>query len=370
MSWTEKHTESEGLAAQAETATRKGDKSLSLELYHQAAEAEAKALQDVDFKKSRTLGITVISAASLYYKAQEYLQAEQVAYSWLNTPYLPAFATEQLQILLQTIWSNHVREQANVKFIRGEVLVSVKGGEIVSGGAPLDLIVRKVENIQALFYRATEFIKGLPHRKHGPAGLDIQKLCRPWLFQTVPGSYQFAVAIQESTQTELIPTGQPSSEEITTAFLKILRASIEDPDRTLLEIVPDSEYRGTFLKLARNLAPSGKVFEEIEVKAVPDFNPISITPSTRMILSEVIRKQFPKAKQSDVKEVTLEGILRAVHLDEDWLEVTVGIEHIRILEAKETVDDVVGPMVNRQVIVQALRKPTGQYTLLDIQAAE
>jgi hypothetical protein len=66
----------------------------------------------------------------------------------------------------------------------------------------------------------------------------------------------------------------------------------------------------------------------------------------------------------------LRGILRAVHLDKDWLEITSDGQHIKITEVGETVDDVVGPMVNRAVVVQAIKKADGRRTLVDIQAED
>ncbi len=227
MSWIEHHTKSEQLAAEAEIAARQGQLDRSLELYRLAADAEAMAVKNLDPDKTRTLGISVISAVSLWYKAREYLKAQQLAYHWLGASMLPTFAVEQLQVLLQTMWSDEARAKAGVKFSHGDVIIAVKGGEIVTGGAPLDLIVRKVEGIQSLYYRTTEFLSSLPHRKHGPASTDIQKMCRPWLFQTAPGSYQFAVAIQEPAQGELFRSPTPKSDEISAAFMKILRAVIE-----------------------------------------------------------------------------------------------------------------------------------------------
>jgi hypothetical protein len=65
----------------------------------------------------------------------------------------------------------------------------------------------------------------------------------------------------------------------------------------------------------------------------------------------------------------LRGILRAVHLDKDWLEITSDGQRSKITEVGETVDDVVGTMVNRAV-VQAIKKADGRHTLVDIQAEE
>ena len=65
----------------------------------------------------------------------------------------------------------------------------------------------------------------------------------------------------------------------------------------------------------------------------------------------------------------MRGILRAVHLDKDWLEITSDGQRIKITEVGETVDDMVGTMVNRAV-VQAIKKADGRHTLVDIQAEE
>lgn len=371
MTWLDYHSKSEQLAALAEIAARDGDVNRSIELYKQAAEAEAKAIGSLDVRKGRTLGITVLSAAALFYKAHNYTEAQKLAHTWLGTSLLPPFAVEQLQILLQTIWSDVVRAKASVNFSRGEVLVSIRGGEVLQGGAPLDLIILRVEGIQSLFYRTTELLRRLPHRKRGPAPLEIQQICRPWLFQTAPGSYQFAVAIQEPTQLELFPADRLKSEEISSAFLKILRTCADDPNQALSDVVPDPEYRATFLKLVRNLAPTGKAFKEISIKAASDIRAVTISTGARKMINESIRRQFKRPPPaSDLTEETLTGILRAVHLDQDWLEIVIGREHIRISEVGETVDDVVGPMVNRQVAAQTLRKPNGQRILVDIQAAE
>ncbi len=55
--------------------------------------------------------------------------------------------------------------------------------------------------------------------------------------------------------------------------------------------------------------------------------------------------------------VTLRGTLRALHLDKDWLEIAAWDtgEHSRLEKAGEVLDDVIGPMVNRQVSVTAIR---------------
>lgn len=104
MSWLEHHTQSEQYASLAEIADRAGNSERSRELYHLAAECEVRALEVLDVTKTRTLGITVVSAVSLWFKAEEFGIAERLAYRWLATDLLPQFAVQELRELLQAIW--------------------------------------------------------------------------------------------------------------------------------------------------------------------------------------------------------------------------------------------------------------------------
>jgi hypothetical protein len=87
---------------------------------------------------------------------------------------------------------HQAQRKAGVSFASGQVVVSVKGREVVTGGAPLDAVLDKVQIIQSLFFRAAEYLKNIPLRKKGPPSKELQAQCGPWLFQSVPGSYQFA----------------------------------------------------------------------------------------------------------------------------------------------------------------------------------
>ena len=100
MSWLEQHEISENLASQAQAALNKGRREEALDLYNSAARAEEKALEDLDKSKSRTLGISAVSTVSLYYKADKFERAREVALRWLKYKALPAFAEEQLRSLL------------------------------------------------------------------------------------------------------------------------------------------------------------------------------------------------------------------------------------------------------------------------------
>lgn len=68
MSWLVHHTRSEEYASQAEEFYRQRETNRSAEFYRLAAEAETNALENLASNKTRTIGITAVSAASLYYR--------------------------------------------------------------------------------------------------------------------------------------------------------------------------------------------------------------------------------------------------------------------------------------------------------------
>jgi hypothetical protein len=372
MSWSDPHRVSENLASAAHDALRRGDNGAAQSLFAQAAKAEEEALLQLDpTAKPRTFSIMAVSAAALWYKGHELERAESITHRILCHSNLEAFAASQLRTLLQAIWNVRAQEAAGIRFIPGQVQVSVRGGEVVTGGAPLDLIVEKVQTIQSMFYRTTEFLKQMPLRRHGPASKEIQETCRPWLFQGVPASYQFVVAIQRPPQTDWVtPDDFTSPELVASTFLSILKNAVDDPKEGLSRVVPDREYRSAFLRLTRSLTPTGKMFSQMEVRAAGDFAPVVLVPESRKLIAQTLKAEAPPTSV-DMTPAIVKGVLRAVHLNKDWLEVTLedGTD-VRVLNVGEALDDVIGPMVNHPVTVQALKDQKGKLHFRDIEREE
>ena len=376
MNWTKYHSESQKLASQAEAALKHGNSEEAGKLYKLAADAEARALSALDRTKKRTLGVTTISTASLYFKAKDFRKAEQVAHECLAGKEVPLFASEQLESILQSIWNERSFQKAGVEFVKGAVLVAVSGGLVVPGGAPLDLIHRKVDEVKNIFYRTIEMLLNLPFRRRGLPSSEIQDQFRPWLFQTDPGSYRFAVRVQKPSQTSLFQEHTPEIEDVTQKFFEVVEASAQDTHEKLEEIVPNSEYRESFLKITRNLAPTGKSFERLEIKSATDIEaaPIVFLPDSRKAINKTLRASKKKTEEeSELKEKQLSGILRNLSLDRDWIEIhTPEEDHrtIRISQTGDMIDDIVGPMVNQRVLVDVFVKPDGTYLFRDIQSEE
>src|SRR6185437_14210750 len=86
---------------------------------------------------------------------------------------------------------------------------------------------------------------------------------------------------------------------------------------------------------------------------------VALGTDTRTGLNGAIRKLRPPVPAPGVQEMTVAGTLRAVHLDQDWLEITSADDPaklLRIEDAGEVLDDVIGPMVNRRVVVSVLQR--------------
>lgn len=369
MSTIEAHIESEKLAASAHDAARAGQSQKAKSLFAQAAIAEARAFGVVGDNKPRTLGILAVSAAALWYKSGELEAAEQFAHDASRRATLPGFARQELRELLQSIWNEQAQRDAGISFVPGQVLVSVKGGEVVTGGAPLDLILGKVQVVQNLFYRTAEYLSDLPLRLKGPASKDIQDRYRPWLFQSVPGSYQFAVAVQKPLQQELFPGEEIEPEFLTEKFLEILRACSEDPVEGLPQVVTNAEYRQTFLKMTRNLAPTGKSFSQMEIRGAGERGPVVLSPVSRKAISETLRPPSSALEPREAESI-LRGNLRAVDLDKDWLEISVDGITRHVTGLSEAVDDLIGPMVNHNVTVRVKPGKGRQLLFLDIEQDE
>jgi hypothetical protein len=230
------------------------------------------------------------------------------------------------------------------------------------------LVVDKVQTIQSMFYRTIEFLSGASHRRTGPPARELQESCRPWLFQSAPGSYQFSVAIQKPTQADFFKS-HIEPEQVAQHFLEIVSASSSESVEALEKVVPDKQYRSTFLKLARNLAPTGKTFDRIEFRASGEGKAVALGAESRDHMNQQLRAIAPP-KTPQQPRLELRGILRAVHLDEDWLEVLVEGKAVHVSHLQDAVDDVIGPMVNRSVVVRVVRGRGRGLKFEDIEPVE
>lgn len=376
MNWNGHHNEAEEYAQRAELAALEGQCDLMRDLYRHAAEQETLALEQLDETKSRTIGVTAVSAASLWYKSGELRQAERIACHSLARDEIPPFATDQLQTVLHSIWNERTLQSSQVEFTKGEVLVRVAGGSVVHGGAPLDLVHLKVDQVRSLVYRTIEMLLNLPVRKRGSPSAKIQQQFRPWLLQAPAGSYQFAVRVQRPAQIELFPEAGPDLEDITKRALDIVDASALESMTWLEELIEAPDYVDVFLRLTRDMAPTGKSFKTLEMRpsTATERRPVVLTPDSRETINSSLRsRKKEKQEPAEMEEQQISGVLRALHLDADWLEVARSeppFDHVKVYKTGDVIDDIVGPLVNHLVLVDVAIAPDGKLIFRDIQLDE
>lgn len=369
MDWLALHKNSEALAAQAHAALRDEQSGQAEELFRRAAAAEEDALNKLDASKPRTYGIAAVSAVSLWYKGKDVQRASMLAYRCLANPDLPLPAREQLDDLVQTLYTERDRKRLTGEFLPGSVTVAVKGGNVLRGAAPLDLIVDKVKTLQAIFFRVVELSSGKPLRRRGPPTKDITGLFEPWLVQEAPSSFQFSVAVKVNGQLDLFDAEKLEAADIARKFLDVVTTMASDSTgEASKELVPDEGYRNTFRKLIRNLTPMASSTESVAISSKDREGVfVVLDEGTRPRLDQAIKAESPNADEAAGEQMhEFTGILRALDLDSDWLKFDVDSGQVTVKGLSQAVDDVIGPMVNKTVVVKAVKTRRGELKFVDI----
>ena len=367
MSWLDLHRESERHASAAQLLSLKGETETARKRYLLAARAEEIALDAVEHSKRRTYSITAVSAVALAYKGGDFAQAKRLAHSSMATQILLPFAEDELQELLQTIWDEEARTQQEVNLANDHIHAALRGEQIFRGVAPFAVVERTFKRVEALLYRVAEREMHLDHRIRGNPPKEVTERYQPWIVQSVPGSYQFAITLGRPTQSQLWPEEGPTPSEIVARSHEIITAAATSPYGDLPGIVQEADYRQTFLKIARDLAPRGGSYDSLELEHSASARLLALTKSHREKLNGDIREMMAPFRESNAEPEELTGILRAVELNRDWLRLDVGGKTIHISGVRETVDDLIGPLINQPVIVTAIRDGQNRLRFVDIE---
>lgn len=370
----DRHHKAEELSAAAAKASGEGRLKDSLKLYAHAAKSEEAALSGVPKEKKRTRCILSVSVASLLYKAQLLDQAELRIFQMLGSRSLENWADRQLRELLQVISDEKMLVTTLGRRYSGEsIIVALRGGEIGSGTGPLDLILDKAAGFRSLLYRFAEWVGDYPIRIRGNPPKDLIELIQARVSEPTQGSYRLEVRLTEPSQIEMFESMRVKPQALSDAmfdfFVRLTQGTVEQ----LVELVPQSGYRRALLQLTRNVTPLGKRLKEVAIyrRRKDKIESVYLTGD----LPRKIREVLPR-REKDKHELRekLRGVLRALHLDQNWLELT---KKDGVREKCDTVhdmlDDVVGPMVNRKVIVSGpIRHRRGKRRLLveEIEMAE
>ncbi|MGD0283427.1 MAG: hypothetical protein ABSB95_13815 [Dissulfurispiraceae bacterium] len=358
MMLNDKHREAEDLSAAAAIARAQGRREEAVELYSRAAKAEEAALSEVSRDKARTRSILSLSLASFLYKAELLDAAEIKIFQLLGDGSLEEWADRQLRELLQVVSDEKMLVMALRRRYSGETItVALRGGEIGQGTGPLDLILEKAAGFQSLLYRFAEWVGKYPLRLRGNPPKDLMEFIQARASEPALGSYRIEIRLTEPLQMEMFESSRVQPQAVSDIMFEFFTKLTEGPPEKLEELVPQSDYRKAFLQLTRNLTPAGRRLKEIGIyrQHQSKIQSVFLTDA----LPRKIQEAFPrKEKDSQEPRIKLNGVLRALHLDKNWLEITrKDGERIRCDTVHDMLDDVVGPMVNREVIVSGAIRP-------------
>jgi hypothetical protein len=157
-------------------------------------------------------------------------------------------------------------------------------------------------------------------------------------------------------------------ERVVRELLDIVRAGTSEDSEVLERLVPQQDYRDAFVKLTKTLAPplKNREFDTLEVRAMGEQQGVFLGPETRKVLQKRVKKVEGATDEYTVPE-TISGVLRGLHLDEDWIEIVQDHDVTRISGLQDTLEDVIGPMTNRRVAATVVRSRKKKSTkLVDI----
>ncbi len=371
MTWQAHHDRSAELAGQAEIALHRGDPSAAMALYREAGVAEAEALKEIDPSDSFLVGITAVSVAALHFKGGEEQAAEKIVHLYLAKDDLIESSRQRLEELLEQIHAKKQWRDARLTWA-ATLRFALRGGEIIHGAGPADIVNRTSEAARALVTRSIEHALRVPYRSSGAPSPTTIGSFRPWIVQAPAGSFQFDIAIQPSVQGELIPVYDVSPEAVVQSSAEILAAASQSPDARLPEIVPGADYRRSFLKITKDLIPDGQGFRRLEVRTPSEETPIVLRSASREIVAEAIKRLSADADQDGTshEDVEISGILRNVHLDSEWIEVRVDATKHRIADFNEELAAQAGKFLNRKITLSVQRDQADKLYFRDINEAD
>ncbi len=361
------HTEAQKYSSEAALRSQLKDPA-AIDLYAKAAALEKLALGGLSKTALRTRGILSVSYTSLLYKARMFAEAEFAIYQCLSDPEMPDHARVQHRELLEVVGDELLLKKHGIRYTGQEFLLSLRGGLIGTGSAPLEVAIDTIKKFTSLVNRVLEWKGKFPFRTTGQMPTEVASLLQARVAQPMSGSYRFLVRLTEPEET-LFSAKIVEPADVAGSVITSINYAVLGKIEPLRELIPDHDYRDAVLKLVRNIVPDGKSVRELEVSHVSPTNreTVYFDKRARDYINTALRTGRP---ESDSETIKFQGVLRALHLDKNWLVVVTDKgEHKRFATDKNVLDDIVGPMVSNAVPVTATERGT-KVRLIDIQLAE
>lgn len=276
-------------------------------------------------------------------------------------------ARVELVSLLQATWDAKAVLASGFEYAAGsEIWVSLRDGEIGSGTAPVETALHYLTSFNSIVNRTAELESGAPFRVRGAPSKEIRDIVLARATQPVAGSYRFSIRLADPKQPRLLPDDKPlvRTKSVATSFIEIVRCVASADIDQMRALVPDDQYRGAMMRLVRNVIPLGKAVGEVEVAigGEPEKR-VLLFPDQRSFVTQAI-KTMTSGEGSEASDIV--GTLRAVHLDKNWIEIALDNGARQIVRTKhDTLDEVIGPFVNRRVRATVSRQKKQKTPVLN-----
>ena len=332
----------------------RGDEVASLGYFEQALESELAAIAQLEASDGLLWSVLHRSAGSLALDCQRFRQAEQIAATALAGNPDPEIA-EELRDLLENIYFHRHLDLKGIAFQDSQLQLSLSGPEVGNGVAELSAVYGRVNNSAQLIYRTAERKQGLPFRERGGPPKEIREKHR--LLLSPPRNGSFALMLQFGSPIQPPLPGMSPSGVIVDEFMDLIELVNKSRVDEIQEIIPDQAYLRNFYGLAKKIAPDGERFRQVGFTAMRGGSERSVDLTTPA--AELPSPNLTETPEAPAEPVEIKGILRfadARRGNDNAIQVTDANLSSRIIVPPGMMNDIVRPLWDHRVVIQAIRK--------------
>jgi hypothetical protein len=319
----------------------------------------------------------------LYYKANALDEAERWAHRTLAYADVDVHSAEKLRQLLTRIWDDKTLAALKLQLSMYPISMFFRGGHVVKGAAPVDSVDVRTRAMRSLTNRCGDFKNRRPLAR-SPESRTTE------MYQAYDrhGTGSYRVDLYFSMPDQLAfpfpgASGPAAPSEVMELAIEVLDVATSGDSVDVERLVSDPGYRLIFMRLARQLIPDGYDIGELELRLGGGGQSVVLQDRHKFGLNALIRDfampaEAKKRQPRDDEPLKLTGMdtrrysgtLRAIDLDMK----RIRVERIGgasapdlVLPADMLFDDVIGPMLNRPVVVTETRHKGKKWYIQNIE---
>ena len=352
---------SQNLIARAEAAIKEGHIERGRALFGEAATIQKRLVESVPRERVRTRSAFGLSAAALFYKANALGEAERLAHLFMAEEALDQRSRQGLQELLARIWNERRTAESGLLLAGPRFSLVLFGRAIHHGLAPWEVVDVLTKTFINYMRRIGAWRNGQPFKpQERTPSRGIEECYLPLASEPVSGSYRIDLCLaqqQGSLDLDGAAARPASPSDIVDTSIRFARMVEQGHERDISRLVTDEMYRGALIRLVGAMVPDGHAVGEVQIRNPDEDKELAIRflPQHRAPVKRLFRTLGPAGAQrrGEPRSSNLRGTLRAVDLDDGKLRLVAEGEDPKEIEINEVLYDVIGPMLNKNVVVQA-----------------